>query len=149
MHVWINEGEFRLGGSSLYLSNNLFGGATPDIEHPEKFKQLFEASQELISKDLVEALHDISDGGLITTLIEMSLCSNLGLDIRLDYSDKGIIPKLFSEEVDYVIEIDNEKLTEVKEDLTKRGLFFDEVGRKNIDKKINILNFDDVYFYLH
>ena len=63
----------------------------------------------------------------------MSLCSNSGLDIRLDYSDKeSIIPKLFSEEVGYVIEIDNEKLTEVKEDLTKRGLFFDEVGRKNI-----------------
>ena len=147
LHVWINEGEFRLGGSSLYLSNNLFGGATPDVEDPEKFKQLFEASQDLISKGLIEALHDISDGGLITTLIEMSLCSNSGLDIRLDYSDKeSIIPKLFSEEVGYVIEIDNEKLTEVKEDLTKRGLFFDEVGRKNIDKKINILSFDDVLF---
>ncbi len=147
LHVWINEGEFRLGGSSLYLSNNLFGGATPDVEDPEKFKQLFEASQDLISKGSIEALHDISDGGLITTLIEMSLCSNSGLDIRLDYSDKeSIIPKLFSEEVGYVIEIDNEKLTEVKEDLTKRGLFFDEVGRKNIDKKINILNFDDALF---
>ena len=63
LHVWINEGEFRLGGSSLYLSNNLFGGATPDVEDPEKFKLLFEASQDLISKGLVEALHDISDGG--------------------------------------------------------------------------------------
>ena len=147
LHVWINEGEFRLGGSSLYLSNNLFGGATPDIEHPEKFKQLFEASQELISKDLVEALHDISDGGLITTLIEMSLCSNLGLDIRLDYSDKeSIIPKLFSEETGYVIEINNEKLAEVKETLTEKGLFFDEVGKKNADTKINLFSFDDVLF---
>ena len=77
----------------------------------------------------------------------MSLCSNLGLDIRLDYSDKeSIIPKLFSEETGYVIEINNEKLAEVKETLTEKGLFFDEVGKKNADTKINLFSFDDVLF---
>ena len=84
------------------------------------FKAMFEASQELLDKNLIEAMHDISDGGLITSLIEMALCSNQGLNIDLDYSDKEqIIPKLFSEEAGLVIEVNNEKLEAVKKYLNK------------------------------
>ena len=40
--------------------------------------------RELISKNLVTAAHDISDGGLFTTLLEMSMPNMLGFDIVSD-----------------------------------------------------------------
>mgnify|MGYP006253112143 FL=1 len=92
-------------------------------------------------------MHDISDGGLITSLIEMALCSNQGLSINLDYSDKEqIVPKLFSEEAGLVIEVNNEKLETVKKYLAERDLFFEEVAKKNEDKKVNINCFNEKIF---
>jgi phosphoribosylformylglycinamidine synthase len=139
LHLWAHSDKYRLGGSALYQSFKLYGGATPDIDDVDLFKAMFEASQELLDRNLIEAMHDISDGGLITSLIEMALCSNQGLSINLDYSDKEqIVPKLFSEEAGLVIEVNNEKLETVKKYLAERDLFFEEVAKKNEDKKVNI-----------
>ena len=38
----------------------------------------------LINNDLINAAHDVSDGGLYVTLVEMSLNRNLGFDIVTD-----------------------------------------------------------------
>ena len=85
-----------MGGSSLYQSFKLFGGPTPDIDDIAAFKSLFDGTQALLGDELILSMHDISDGGMITALIEMALCSNAGLDINLDYPEKSkIIPKLF------------------------------------------------------
>lgn len=147
LHLWIHSDKYRLGGSALFQSFKLYGGATPDIDNVNQFKVLFEATQELLDKGLIEALHDISDGGLITSLIEMALCSNQGLDINLDYSDKEqIIPKLFSEEIGLVIEVKNEKFESVRSYLIEKELFFENVAKKNNDKKININCFKEEIF---
>ena len=77
----------------------------------------------------------------------MALCSNQGLDINLDYSDKEqIIPKLFSEEIGFVIEVKNEKFESVRSYLIEKELFFENVAKKNNDKKININCFKEEVF---
>ena len=69
----------------------------------------------------------------------MALCSNQGLDINLDYSDKEqLVPKLFSEEIGLVIEVKNEKLESVRNYLNEKELFFENIAKKNDKKKINI-----------
>ena len=147
LHLWAHSDKYRLGGSALYQSFKLYGGATPDIDDANQFKVLFEATQELLDKDFIEALHDISDGGLITSLIEMALCSNQGLDINLDYSDKEqLVPKLFSEEIGLVIEVKNEKLESVRNYLNEKELFFENIAKKNDKKKININCFKEEVF---
>ncbi len=147
LHLWAHSDKYRLGGSALYQSFKLYGGATPDIDDVDLFKAMFEASQELLDQNFIEAMHDISDGGLITSLIEMALCSNQGLSINLDYSDKEqIVPKLFSEEAGLVIEVNNEKLETVKKYLAEKDLFFEEVAKKNKDKKVNINCFNEEIF---
>ena len=147
LHLWVHTDKYRLGGSALYQSFKLYGGTTPDIDDVNQLKALFDVTQKLLDKDLIEAMHDISDGGLITSLIEMALCSNQGLNIDLNYSDKEqIIPKLFSEEAGLVIEVNNEKLEKVKKHLNKKELFFEEVAKKNKDKKININCFKEEIF---
>ena len=91
--------------------------------------------------NFIEALHDISDGGLITTLLEMAFCSNYGLDINLNLSDKSkIIPKLFSEEIGLVVEVSNDSLKEVKDYLKEKELFLRKLPKK-MTTKIKLTNF--------
>ena len=46
-------------------------------------RAIFNIIQKWIEEGLILAGHDISDGGLITTLIEMAITSNIGLDVYL------------------------------------------------------------------
>ena len=147
LHLWTNKSDFRMGGSCLYQSYGLFGGPTPDIDDPNLFKALFEAVQELLTKKHILALHDISDGGLLVALFEMALCSDQGIDLDLNLSDKEkIIPKLFSEESGLVIEVEKNNLPSIKDELNEKGIFFDEIAQKNNEHQIRVKNFNEVLF---
>ena len=63
--------KLRLGGSAFAQSLNKIGDDVPTVQNPEYFRDAFLAIQELINKGLIMAGHDISAGGLITTLLEM------------------------------------------------------------------------------
>ena len=52
-----------------------------DILHDFPF--LFQAIQNLIQNELVLAGHDISDGGMITAILEMCFAGNFGCNIDL------------------------------------------------------------------
>tara|TARA_E500000178_G_scaffold214344_1_gene211717 strand:- start:2353 stop:6126 length:3774 start_codon:yes stop_codon:yes gene_type:complete len=147
LHLWVHEDKYRMGGSSLYQSFKLFGGPTPDIDDIAAFKSLFDGTQKLLEDELILSMHDISDGGMITALIEMALCSNTGLDINLDYPEKPkIIPKLFSEESGLVIEVNNERLEKVKKYLGGLDINFEEIAKKNNEKTITINSFRENLF---
>ena len=147
LHVWINETSNRMGGSALYQSYGLYGGVTPDVDNTKRLERLFNSIQKLLGKKQILATHDVSDGGLIVTLLEMAFCSNKGLDISLNESDKDLlVPRLFAEEVGVVIEVKSEDLKDVKEYLAKKDLYFNEVAKKNDKKEINITNFNDEIF---
>ena len=147
LHLWVHEDKYRMGGSSLYQSFKLFGGPTPDIDDIAAFKSLFDGTQALLEDELILSMHDISDGGMITALIEMALCSNTGLDINLDYPEKSkIIPKLFSEESGLIIEVNNENLEKVKKYLGGLDINFEEIAKKNSEKTITINSFRENLF---
>ena len=147
LHLWVHEDKYRMGGSSLYQSFKLFGGPTPDIDDIAAFKSLFDGTQKLLEDELILSMHDISDGGMITALIEMALCSNTGLDINLDYPEKSkIIPKLFSEESGLIIEVNNENLEKVKKHLGGLDINFEEIAKKNSEKTITINSFRENLF---
>ena len=147
LHLWVHEDKYRMGGSSLYQSFKLFGGPTPDIDDIAAFKSLFDGTQKLLEDELILSMHDISDGGMVTALIEMALCSNTGLDINLDYPEKPkIIPKLFSEESGLVIEVNNESLEKVKKYLGGLDINFEEIAKKNNEKTITINSFRENLF---
>lgn len=60
-----------------------------DLEEEYAVQQVL---AELIAKDAVNAAHDVADGGLFTTLVEMGLPGSLGFDIL---SDSEIRPDAF------------------------------------------------------
>ena len=63
--------RFDLGGSAFAQTLGQVGGNVPDVADPNYFADTFAALQELISRKMVLAGHDISAGGLITALLEM------------------------------------------------------------------------------
>ena len=147
LHLWAHSDKYRLGGSALYQSFKLYGGATPDIDNPENLKNLFNTAQDLLDSSLISAMHDISDGGLVTSLIEMSLCSGIGLDIRMDISSKDkLIPSLFAEEAGLVIEVSNENLVKVIEVLKNSNLSYADVAKTTDKQAVNIFHFNETVF---
>lgn len=55
--------------------------------------------------------HDVSDGGVITCLLEMCFAGLCGIDINIKYRQGRPIPILFAEEVGWVLEILENDLT--------------------------------------
>ena len=61
------------------------GADVPTVKNPDYFRDAFNAVQELVNRGLLLAGHDISAGGLITTLLEMTFANTEGgMEICLD-----------------------------------------------------------------
>ncbi|MCK4816126.1 phosphoribosylformylglycinamidine synthase subunit PurQ, partial [bacterium] len=95
----------RLGGSALAQVFGQIGNESPDVEDPILLANIFKAIQEMIKRNLILSGHDRSDGGLITTLVEMALAGNCGAKITLYAIKKqSLIARLFSEELGLLLE---------------------------------------------
>ena len=101
--VDLSCGKNRLGGSALAQSCSQIGDEVPDMDNPGMIKKAFVAVQSLLDQGIILSGHDRSDGGLITTLLEMAFAGNCGLNLALNGSDT-IIETLFAEELGLVIE---------------------------------------------
>lgn len=77
----LGHGAHRLGGSALAQVYGQVGNEAPDLARPEDLKHFFEAIQRFNAEGKLLAYHDRSDGGLLTTLMEMSFAGRVGLDI--------------------------------------------------------------------
>lgn len=65
--------------------NTQVGNECPDVL-PAKLKAAWGAVQALIDQGLVSAGHDVSDGGIATTLLEMAFA---GTDVAVGASSRG------------------------------------------------------------
>ena len=72
-------------GSSEYLSTiqGVKLSPVPRFDLDEEFK-MQQTIKELIAQNLINAAHDVSDGGLFVTLVEMGFPRGLGFDIETD-----------------------------------------------------------------
>jgi phosphoribosylformylglycinamidine synthase len=83
LFIDIGNGKNRIGGTALAQVYNQLGDESPDVDDPRLLKKTFNAVQRLISKDLILSGHDRSDGGLITTLLEMAFSGNCGMEVTM------------------------------------------------------------------
>ncbi|HIP40612.1 MAG TPA: phosphoribosylformylglycinamidine synthase [Desulfocapsa sulfexigens] len=137
LFIDLGKGNNRLGGSALAQTRSCLGNDCPDMEDPEFVKQAFLAVQEGIAKDLILSGHDRSDGGLITTLLEMAFSGNCGLELELQSSD-SILAALFSEELGLVMECADDDLAALQELLGSHDVSSTVLGRSVKDKNIRI-----------
>lgn len=73
----------ELGGSVFAKINNIKGGVVPDV-YPGESKTVMKKLFEAINKDLVEACHDCSEGGIAVAVSEMAFSSRKGVKIDID-----------------------------------------------------------------
>ncbi|MHB1271736.1 MAG: phosphoribosylformylglycinamidine synthase [Rhodanobacter sp.] len=106
--LWLLDlggGRDRLGGSALTQVFNRGGGVPPDLDDAARLKALFDLVQEANAGGLLLAYHDRSDGGVITTLLEMAFAGHCGLEIRLDGWAETTLRALFNEELGAVVQV--------------------------------------------
>ena len=132
----LGGGRDRLGGSALAQVYGQVGIEPPDLDDPKLLKRAFDAIQRLIGKGLVLSGHDRSDGGLVTTLLEMAFAGNCGLSVSVE--GRGAIPSLFSEEPGLVIEYLPGDERAVLSQLKKTKVHFRILGGTTTAKRIRI-----------
>jgi phosphoribosylformylglycinamidine synthase len=135
----LGGGQHRLGGSALAQVYSQLGEIPPDVDDSALLARAFKAVQELIAVRLVTAGHDRSDGGLVTTLLEMAFAGNCGIDVALPAEpDVDPISRLFSEELGLVVEVDESDVETAFEVFRSAEVPCEVIGRTVIEPEVRI-----------
>ncbi|MEE4165075.1 MAG: phosphoribosylformylglycinamidine synthase, partial [Desulfocapsaceae bacterium] len=137
LFIDLSGGKNRLGGSALAQVHSQIGDCSADLDDPALLRRGFSAIQELIKNGLVRAGHDRSDGGLVTTLLEMAFSGNCGLRIDLNGSE-SVIQTLFSEELGYVVECSSVDSDQVMAQLSAADVPVVRIGSGSLEHRITI-----------
>ena len=115
---------------SCFLRENysIIEGMPPEINLLNE-KNNGENLLKLIDKNLILSAHDISNGGLITTLSEMVMGSNYGAKILKPKKLTNLFKYFFGEDqARYIVEVENNCLSKVKKILRDGNIYFEEIG---------------------
>ncbi|KAF4520706.1 hypothetical protein B566_EDAN012493 [Ephemera danica] len=126
--VDLSNGKSRLGGTALAQCYKQLGHEVSDVENPKQFVTAFEIVQNCIKNDKILAGHDISDGGLITCILEMAFAGNTGLNVNISHKSQSAIDVLFTEELGWVFEVKPELANEVIAKFNKSNVPCYEIG---------------------
>ena len=107
LFVDLSKGKARLGGSALAQVYKQVGDDCPDVEDIDLLARTFKIIQQLVKDKLIISVHDRSDGGLITTLLEMTFAGNCGLNVNLQTETDDPFKALFNEELGLIVECEN------------------------------------------
>lgn len=149
-YIDFSNSALKLGGSALYQSLNAVGNEAPSISDADYFARAFQSVQELIGQNIILAGHDVSSGGLLTTLLEMCFPNTeggLSLDFwnayrlfhQSDDQKDWFISFLFAENPAVVIQVRDVQTTENV--LNQLGVRFARIGNPIHDRSLSI-NFD-------
>lgn len=139
IYIDIGSGKNRLGGSALAQCYKQVGTEAPDVENSRVLEDSFNAVQILIERGLLLAGHDRSDGGLITTLLEMAFAGNCGLEVNLSCGRlNNAMQVFFSEELGLVIEYEKKAEKEITTILLKNKVPYQIIGRSLAENNIRI-----------
>lgn len=132
------DNGFPLGGSAYALSVGKVGAETPDVADSKYFKQCFCTLQDAMFNAVANPIlagHDISAGGMVTTLLEMCFANTKGgADIDLTAFDTADI--LLSEVPGIIVQVDDERKEEFLKNI--RGVKSYEIGHVIPERKLKI-----------
>ena len=137
-HIDFSFAPLALGGSALAQSLGKLGNETPSVDEPEYFRDAFAAVQELIAGGYVLAGHDISAGGLVTTLLEMCFPNSKG-GLNIDFSaipETDLVKLLFAENPGVVLQLKN--LKEAEEILRSNSIGFAKIAELSTERTLDI-----------
>ncbi|MEG1544673.1 MAG: phosphoribosylformylglycinamidine synthase, partial [Tannerellaceae bacterium] len=128
--------KLKLGGSAFAQALNKLGEEVPTVQDVEYFRFAFNAIQEAIDKGLILAGHDISAGGMITSLLEMCFANvEGGLEVNLDkIAEDDIVKILFAENPGILVQVKDKKTVEKL--LEESGVGFAIIARPTNERHV-------------
>ena len=146
IYLDLSDSAYELGGSSFAQSLNKVGSTCPDTANAKFFSSAFNAIQSLLEDGKILAGHDISAGGMITTLLEMNF-ANCDHGMKIDLSainEDNIVKLLFSENPGIIIQIDDDAVISKLKEL---GINFNIIGEVIEERKIDLLHRSNKYVF--
>ncbi|MBS13252.1 MAG: phosphoribosylformylglycinamidine synthase [Gemmatimonadetes bacterium] len=127
LYVDLGAGKNSLGGSALAHVYGQVGNVVPDLNDTDLVSAAFRVTQKLIREREILAGHDRSDGGLLTTVLEMAFAGNIGVSID---TNPGIdtLEYLFNEELGLVLEVSAGKTDHIIDQYTSAGVPCTRIG---------------------
>ena len=117
-------------GQSCFLKENysMIEGMTPEINLLNE-KNNGEILLKLIRKNLILSSHDVSNGGLLTAISEMSLNSNYGAKIYKPKKLTNLSEYFFGEDqARYILEIEEKNLLRAEKILKENNVYYENIG---------------------
>ena len=145
-YIDFSSDSLKLGGSALAQSLNRLGSDAPTVTDAAQFVKTFNAVQSLVNDKAIMAAHDISAGGLVTTLLEMTFAN---VDGGIAMSTEGfasmgetdLVKILFAENPAIVIQVADAKTAKVESVLEKAGARFCAIGQPQSERTL-VINHD-------
>ncbi len=137
-YIDFSKDGFELGGSSFAQVVNKIGTKAPTVTDAAYFSKCFTAVQQLISQEAIIAGHDISAGGLVTALLEMTFPSqNVGMEIDLSgMEESDLVKLLFAEKPSVILQAKDDNAVEKL--LNEAGVSFKKIGKVTASDSVNI-----------
>ena len=137
-YVDLSNTNKLLGGSAFAQTLGKVGSKTIDVCDSKYFIKTFNIFQELIKKDLISSGHDISSGGLITTLLEMCFPNKkIGAEIDLSFADEiDLIKIFFSENLGIVFQAN----PSVEKEFERSEISYQKIGKVNSSGVLNVFH---------
>ncbi|KAJ3702358.1 hypothetical protein LUZ61_006063 [Rhynchospora tenuis] len=129
LHVDLAKGKRRLGGSALAQAFDQIGDECPDLDDVAYLRRAFNAVQELIRERLISAGHDISDGGILVSVLEMAFAGNCGVKLDLRSNGYGVFQTLFAEELGLILEVSSTNLNTAIEKFKEFDVSTEIIGK--------------------
>ena len=147
-YVDFSGSDLQLGGSALAQALGQTGDQAPQVASAALVASAFNAVQRLVDERLLLAAHDISAGGLITALLEMTFANvNGGLELNLDALGTDLVKVLFAENPALVIQVASNKAKAVERILAEAGVKFIYMGQPHNERTVTVEHNGEQYMF--
>ena len=142
LYIDLSRDELKTGGSAFAQVINRIGNEAPTVTDPQYFAEVFNTIQHLIRDNKILSGHDISAGGMLTTLLEMCFSNTSGgITVNLSaFEESDIVKLLFFQNPGIIIQVRDEE--EAAEILLQNGISYLSIGHPVNDRTLFITNGD-------
>ena len=143
LYIDFSGDELRLGGSAFAQSLNKIGSDAPTVKDVTLFTKAFAAVQRLVKSGSILAAHDVSAGGLVTTLLEMAFANtNGGIEFNTEAfvaeGQKDLVKILFAENPAIVLQIADRSVESTLKTLSAAGVSAKIIGNTSAERILMI-----------
>ena len=137
-HIDFSFDSLHLGGSAFAQSLGKIGSDVPTVKNPEYFRDAFNCVQKLVEEGKLLAGHDISAGGIVTTLLEMAFSNTKGgINVNFNaFSEEDFVKILFAENPGIIIQVANKDKQYVEEVFDEEGIGYVAIGYPIAERKL-------------